>query len=271
MSWYDFKLVQLRLKTRKFARAQVLVFYSASVDSMTLFHGADFQVSWIEAEGGRWCLGRRRCLEECTEDRRWLYNSLKPLLITELYIKKSCFASLQDVPLSASLLWLTAQSPLPWSSLTRWTEYMRGSIQLDGIASRLATLPLLKARTCLILNTSSGMLATNRMFVDRNLCSSGSCSLAILPRTKWGEWNLAICVWSHADHLISHWSSKVERGGSPAAFGMLFQVKRVFCAVACPSCAHPYAYFKEIQTRSADEPATLFFKCAKCEFQWKEG
>jgi DNA-directed RNA polymerase subunit M/transcription elongation factor TFIIS len=42
-------------------------------------------------------------------------------------------------------------------------------------------------------------------------------------------------------------------------------------AVACPSCAYPQAYFKEIQTRSADEPATLFFKCAKCEFQWKEG
>jgi len=42
-------------------------------------------------------------------------------------------------------------------------------------------------------------------------------------------------------------------------------------AVACPSCAYPQAYFKEIQTRSADEPATLFFKCAKCDFQWKEG
>jgi DNA-directed RNA polymerase III subunit RPC11 len=41
--------------------------------------------------------------------------------------------------------------------------------------------------------------------------------------------------------------------------------------VACPSCAYPQAYFKEIQTRSADEPATLFFKCAKCDFQWKEG
>ena len=43
------------------------------------------------------------------------------------------------------------------------------------------------------------------------------------------------------------------------------------CAVACPQCRHSQAYFKEIQTRSADEPATLFFKCARCDFQWKEG
>ena len=38
----------------------------------------------------------------------------------------------------------------------------------------------------------------------------------------------------------------------------------------CGKCGHPNAYFKELQIRSADEGATLFFKCANktCSFQW---
>lgn len=41
----------------------------------------------------------------------------------------------------------------------------------------------------------------------------------------------------------------------------------------CPRCSHPKAYFKEMQTRSADEPATIFYKCEnkKCGHQWNEG
>lgn len=32
----------------------------------------------------------------------------------------------------------------------------------------------------------------------------------------------------------------------------------------CPKCHHPLAEHWEVQTRSADEPATRFFKCQKC-------
>ena len=41
----------------------------------------------------------------------------------------------------------------------------------------------------------------------------------------------------------------------------------------CKKCEFDKAYFKEIQIRSADEPATLFFKCAnlECGFEWREG
>lgn len=41
--------------------------------------------------------------------------------------------------------------------------------------------------------------------------------------------------------------------------------------MTCGKCSHGEAAFMEIQTRSADEPATLFFRCCKCAFQWKEG
>lgn len=39
----------------------------------------------------------------------------------------------------------------------------------------------------------------------------------------------------------------------------------------CEKCGHKRAYFKQMQTRSADEPPTEFFKCVKCGNQWKEG
>ena len=41
----------------------------------------------------------------------------------------------------------------------------------------------------------------------------------------------------------------------------------------CKKCENDKAYFKEIQIRSADEPATLFFKCSniECGYEWREG
>lgn len=41
----------------------------------------------------------------------------------------------------------------------------------------------------------------------------------------------------------------------------------------CPECGHTEAFFKEMQTRSADEPATVFYMCASktCAHRWKEG
>lgn len=40
----------------------------------------------------------------------------------------------------------------------------------------------------------------------------------------------------------------------------------------CPKCEHPKAYFMQLQTRSADEPMTTFYRCCKedCAFRWKE-
>ncbi|KAL0209274.1 hypothetical protein RCL1_003532 [Eukaryota sp. TZLM3-RCL] len=42
--------------------------------------------------------------------------------------------------------------------------------------------------------------------------------------------------------------------------------------VLCPKCSHNKAFFMQIQTRSADEPMSIFYKCAdfSCQFQWRE-
>jgi DNA-directed RNA polymerase III subunit RPC11 len=39
----------------------------------------------------------------------------------------------------------------------------------------------------------------------------------------------------------------------------------------CPKCEHNRAYFMQIQIRSADEPSSIFYKCCKCTYQWREG
>ena len=38
----------------------------------------------------------------------------------------------------------------------------------------------------------------------------------------------------------------------------------------CTTCGSKRAYFMQIQTRSADEPMTVFYKCTKCKKQWRE-
>lgn len=40
----------------------------------------------------------------------------------------------------------------------------------------------------------------------------------------------------------------------------------------CPKCSNPRAYFMQIQTRSADEPMTTFYRCCdfECSHQWRD-
>lgn len=38
----------------------------------------------------------------------------------------------------------------------------------------------------------------------------------------------------------------------------------------CPKCGHSTAYWWQLQTRSADEPTTRFYRCTRCGHQWRE-
>ncbi|CAG0916387.1 unnamed protein product [Notodromas monacha] len=40
----------------------------------------------------------------------------------------------------------------------------------------------------------------------------------------------------------------------------------------CPQCSHDRAFFMQIQTRSADEPMTTFYKCCNhaCGHRWRD-
>lgn len=42
------------------------------------------------------------------------------------------------------------------------------------------------------------------------------------------------------------------------------------CEKKCVKCDNNVALFMELQTRSADEPMTIFYQCTKCKTNWKE-
>jgi len=37
----------------------------------------------------------------------------------------------------------------------------------------------------------------------------------------------------------------------------------------CPKCEHVEAFWWMQQTRAADEPPTMFYKCVKCRYAWR--
>jgi len=39
--------------------------------------------------------------------------------------------------------------------------------------------------------------------------------------------------------------------------------------VICPKCGNGKAYWWMQQTRSADEPPTIFYRCTKCGYSWR--
>jgi len=39
---------------------------------------------------------------------------------------------------------------------------------------------------------------------------------------------------------------------------------------ACPACDSKEAYYMSVQIRSADEPATIFYRCVKCTHRWRQ-
>ncbi|RNE97004.1 RNA polymerase III C11 subunit [Trypanosoma conorhini] len=48
------------------------------------------------------------------------------------------------------------------------------------------------------------------------------------------------------------------------------QVITVRCQNDEKACDGTRAHYVQIQMRSADEPATTFFRCLKCGFQWRQ-
>ncbi len=40
--------------------------------------------------------------------------------------------------------------------------------------------------------------------------------------------------------------------------------------VSCPRCGHDEVIFWMMQTRSADEPMTRFYRCTRCKYTWRE-
>jgi DNA-directed RNA polymerase subunit M len=40
--------------------------------------------------------------------------------------------------------------------------------------------------------------------------------------------------------------------------------------IECPKCGNDRAYWWLVQTRSGDEPPTIFYRCTKCGYTWRQ-
>lgn len=59
----------------------------------------------------------------------------------------------------------------------------------------------------------------------------------------------------------------------PDKFDQLFSEKESKLSkiqINCVKCDGSEAYFFQMQTRSADEASTIFYKCVKCNHTWKD-
>ncbi len=40
--------------------------------------------------------------------------------------------------------------------------------------------------------------------------------------------------------------------------------------ILCPKCGHTEAFYVIRQTRAADEPETMIYRCCSCNYSWRE-
>ena len=71
-------------------------------------------------------------------------------------------------------------------------------------------------------------------------------------------------VMTSREKKLLHYKTRVQTGDDEN-MNLMPKTK-----TTCPECGNNEAYFNQQQTRSADEPATSFFKCTECKYSWRE-
>ncbi|EFN52393.1 hypothetical protein CHLNCDRAFT_138851 [Chlorella variabilis] len=78
---------------------------------------------------------------------------------------------------------------------------------------------------------------------------------------------------------------ELEEGGRQSEFFMSQKTKKIEPVLGgeaewrsaprtehtrCSECGHNVAFYQQVQNRSADEPATTYFRCTRCAKVWQE-
>ncbi len=95
------------------------------------------------------------------------------------------------------------------------------------------------------------------------------CGSLMMPKAVKGKKVLA-CSCGHKEGTEA--VAIREKGKETKKIEVIEETPTVYPLVEqeCPKCKHSKAYTWEIQTRAADEAATKFFKCEKCNHTWRE-
>lgn len=84
-----------------------------------------------------------------------------------------------------------------------------------------------------------------------------------------------VCRKCHREYKMKGEKLTISEAVHEAKKGIVFMGKGEEIAelpktkIICPECENTEAYWWMQQTRSADEPPTLFFKCIKCGYSWR--
>ncbi len=99
------------------------------------------------------------------------------------------------------------------------------------------------------------------------------CGSILIPK-KEGSKTVSVCScgYKSADEgagkikeAVKDKASKIEVADSEDNLKAMPKMK-----AECPKCHNGEAYYWEVQTRAADEPATKFMKCTKCKHIWRD-
>ena len=91
--------------------------------------------------------------------------------------------------------------------------------------------------------------------LKKNDASTVSC-----PKCGYSESNSQGTKKEHEEEASSEFNVLDENEGKEA----LPTIK-----IDCEKCGHNEAVWWMLQTRSADEPTTQFYRCTKCNFTWR--
>lgn len=132
-------------------------------------------------------------------------------------------------------------------------EWTRDAQVAAGLPSHGSRFPRRGSTVGLVPLAVAGSHGTRvpRRGVPGGRAGAGSCCLSVTPPSSRYVWPWA--VW------FCFCLSNVGHSFFPFA-------------EPCPKCEHPRAYFMQLQTRSADEPMTTFYKCcrAQCGHRWRD-
>ncbi len=99
------------------------------------------------------------------------------------------------------------------------------------------------------------------------------CSSVMIPQKK-GNKVILVCKVCGAKKPYAKKSFKIAEHIPKEGLSVTVVEKEFLSlpktSIPCPKCNHNEAYWWLQQTRSADEAPTLFFRCTKCNYSWRQ-
>ena len=96
--------------------------------------------------------------------------------------------------------------------------------------------------------------------------------LRLLDRLKEGEFEVQHIPFMTYDELNpDHWLSRIDARMKRETRLLEGNKEMATDAYKCSNCSKRQCVYYELQTRSADEPMTLFVLCVNCGKQWRQG